>query len=114
MANAMQNARGAAVNQLDRHAADIGRVLGDQANNLGALGEKQRRNGRILRAQLIDVAAARLRDLSTYLQSSSGERIVNDVGDRARASVPVVATLGLLGGFATARILRSRYGHGRG
>jgi hypothetical protein len=102
-----QRARSGLREQIDRRSTDAGRRVGTQADDLRAVGQQLREQGKDGPARIADQAADRARRVGSWLEESDGDRILHEVEDFARRNAWAVALGGFALGFAGSRMLRA-------
>lgn len=100
-------AKGVVVNQVDRRTTQLGNVIGGHVNTLRDMSDSLRDQGQGATAQLVDMAAARLNQISTYLTLTDGDRIIHDIETVARRQPMITAAAGLAVGMTAARLLKA-------
>lgn len=105
--NVKSQATGFLSDQVDRRTTDIGNSVGDHVNNLRSMSDSLREQGQAPTASLVDMAATRLDQLSSYLRNANGNSLMHDLESVARQQPVVTATVGLAAGFLAARVLKA-------
>lgn len=100
-------AKGVVIDQIDRRTTDLGNVVTGHVDNLRSMGDSLRGQGQESTARLVDMAADRLNQISTYLTQTDGDRIVHDVETLARTQPLITAAAGLVFGVTAARLLKA-------
>jgi hypothetical protein len=100
-------AKGIIIDQIDRRTTDLGNVVSGHVSNLRDMGNSLRSDGQNGTASLVDMAADRLNQVSTYLTQTDGDRIIHDIENVARTQPVVTAAAGLLFGLTAARLLKA-------
>lgn len=104
-------AKGVVIDQIDRRSTDLGNVVGSHVGNLRSMGDSLRGQGQEGTARLVDMAADRLNQVSTYLTQTDGDRIVHDIENVARTQPLITAAAGLVFGVTAARLLKAGASH---
>lgn len=105
--NVKNQAKGFISGQIDQRTTDLGNLVGDHVQNLRSMGESLRSQGQTPTASLVEVAANRLDDVSSYLRNTDGDRMMHDLESIARSQPLVTAGVGLLTGLLAARVLKA-------
>jgi hypothetical protein len=103
--------------QVDQRSTQAGEQVTGTANDLRAVADTLREQGKDQPAKLAQQAADRTERLGSYLTESSSDRILSDVEDFARKQPWAVVAGGIALGFAASRFLKAssseRYQAGR-
>jgi len=106
-----QQAAGQAKNrlrdQVDQRSTQAGEQVASSAQDVRAVSEELRKQGKDKPAQLADQAAQRAERLGSYLQESDAERILRDLEDIGRKQPWAIAAGGLVLGFVASRFLKA-------
>ena len=100
-------AKGVVIDQIDRRTTDVGNVVGGHVENLRSMRDTLRDQGQESTARLVDMAADRLNQVSTYLTRTDGDRIIHDLENLARTQPLITAAAGLVFGVTAARLLKA-------
>jgi ElaB/YqjD/DUF883 family membrane-anchored ribosome-binding protein len=93
--------------QVDQRSTQAGQRVGEQAQDLRAVGEQLREQGKEGPARLVDQVAQRTERAGSYLEQSDADRILEDVEDFARRN-PWAVLAGSVGlGFVASRLLKA-------
>jgi hypothetical protein len=99
--------------QVDQRSTEAGERVGGTAEDIRAVGEELRNQGKDGPAKVADQAADRIDRAGNYLRESDAERILNDVENFGRSRPWAVLAGGVVVGLAAARFLnassRERY-----
>jgi ElaB/YqjD/DUF883 family membrane-anchored ribosome-binding protein len=93
--------------QVDQRSTQAGEQVSGTANDLRAVADTLREQGKDQPAKLAEQAAQRTERLGSYLTESNSDRILNDVEDFARKQPWAVVAGGLALGFAASRFLKA-------
>jgi uncharacterized protein YjbJ (UPF0337 family) len=104
---AAEQARGRFRDQVDQRSTQAGERLSGTATDVRSMAEELRRQGKDTPARLVEQAAGRADRAADYLKGASGDRLLRDVEDLARANPWAVAAGGLALGFAASRFLKA-------
>jgi hypothetical protein len=96
--------------QVDQRSADAGAKLSTTADDIRAVGEQLRAQGKDGPAKLADQAAERANELGGYLSRSDADRILGDIEAAARRQPWAVIAGGLALGFVASRFLKASSG----
>jgi hypothetical protein len=102
-----KRAQSALRDQLDSRSTQVGYKVTSTADDVGAVGDELRRQGKETPARLADQAAERGERVGRYLQEADADRILTDVEDFGRRQPMAMLAGGLLLGFAAARFLKA-------
>jgi hypothetical protein len=100
-------ARGQLRTQVDARSTEVGERAASSADDLHAVGDELRKQGKDAPARIADEVADRIERLGNYLERTDGETLLNDLEDLARRNPWPVALGGLAVGFAASRLLRA-------
>jgi uncharacterized protein (DUF3084 family) len=106
--------------QIGQRSTEAGEKVGTMSEDMRAVGQELRRQGKEAPANLADKAAERADRVGTYLQDSDADKLLSDIEDFGRRRPLVVLVGGLALGIAGARFLKAssrrryqeRYGSG--
>jgi uncharacterized protein (DUF3084 family) len=106
--------------QIGQRSTEAGEKVGGMSEDMRAVGQELRRQGKEAPANLADKAAERADRVGTYLQDSDADKLLSDIEDFGRRRPLVVLVGGLALGIAGARFLKAssrrryqeRYGSG--
>jgi hypothetical protein len=93
--------------QLDQRTTDAGSQVRSMGRALRQSGEQLRTQGEGRVAGMAEMAAERAEQLGSYLERTSGDRLLHDVEDFARRRPWFVAGAGLFAGLAASRFLKA-------
>jgi hypothetical protein len=102
-----KRAQSALRDQLDSRSTQVGYKVTSTADDVGAVGDELRRQGKETPARLADQAAERGERVGRYLQEADADRILMDAEDFGRRQPMAIVAGGLLLGFAAARFLKA-------
>lgn len=105
--DAMGKASGTLREQLDQRSRQAGEKVTSTARDLRTVSEELRNQGKETPAKIADKAAERTDQLGSYLQESSGDRLLEDVEDLTRRQPLVALAGGLVVGMVAARFLKA-------
>lgn len=95
---------------LDERTTQVGGQAQQMAVAMRQTGSQLRsqgESGNVQMAGLVEAAAARLEHFGSYLQRTSGDRLLNDTEDLARRRPWAVAGVGLIAGLAVSRFFKA-------
>lgn len=95
------------VSQLETRGRDLGETLSQHAGNLHEMSETLRTQGKEPTARIVDYAATKLENVSTYMRETDGSRMIHDLESVARENALITAAVGLVGGLTIARLLKA-------
>ena len=106
--------------QIGQRSTEAGERVGSVAEDMRAVGQELRKQGKETPANLADKAAERAQRVGNYLQESDPDSLLSDIEDFGRRQPLVVLVGGLALGIAGARFLKAssrrrsqeRYGSG--
>ncbi|HKH40993.1 MAG TPA: hypothetical protein VKA41_03985 [Solirubrobacterales bacterium] len=106
--------------QIGHRSTEAGEKVGSVAEDMRAVGQELRKQGKETPANLAAKAAERAERVGTYLQDSDADALLSDIEDFGRRQPLVVLVGGLALGIAGARFLKAssrrryeeRYGSG--
>jgi hypothetical protein len=93
--------------QVGERSTQAGERVGSTAQDIRAVGEELRHQGREGPAKIAEQAADRINRAGTYLRDSDADRILNDVEDFGRSRPWAVLAGAVVAGFAAARFLKA-------
>ena len=102
-----QQAQSTIRDQIDQRTTQAGEQVSGTAEDLRAVGEQLRSQGKDTPARLADQAAERTERVGGYLKQADGDRLLRDVEDFGRRQPWVLALGGLALGVAAARFLKA-------
>jgi ElaB/YqjD/DUF883 family membrane-anchored ribosome-binding protein len=105
-----EQGRGKLGETLDERTTQVGGQAQQMAVAMRQTGSHLRSQGESGNAQvagLVEAAAARVEDFGSYLQRTSGDRLLHDAEDFARRRPWAVAGIGLIAGLAASRFLKA-------
>lgn len=100
-------ARGMAREQVDQRSTELGQRVRSNADDVRAVGDQLREQGKEGPARIAGQAADRAERLGRWLEQSDGDRLMRDVEDFGRRNAWAVAAGGVALGFAAARFLKA-------
>ncbi|MEA2456578.1 MAG: hypothetical protein QOI45_2840 [Thermoleophilaceae bacterium] len=100
-------AKGNLRSQVDQRSTDAGERVSSTAQDVRAVGDELRKQGKDQPARLADQAAERAERVGRYLTESDADRIVRDVEGFGRRQPWAVALGGLALGFVASRFLKA-------
>ncbi len=100
-------AKGALRNQVDQRSAEASERVTSTAQDVRAVGEELRRQGKDQPARLAEQAADRAERLGSYLKESDADRIFRDIEDFGRKQPWAVVAGSLALGFLGSRFLKA-------
>jgi hypothetical protein len=104
---ALGQARGRLRDQVDQRSTQAGDQVHSTAQDMRALAEQLRGQGKDTPARVAEQVADRAESFGTYLRDADGERLLRDVEEVARRQPWLVAAGGLALGFAASRFLKA-------
>jgi hypothetical protein len=93
--------------QVGERSTQAGERVGSTAQDIRAVGEELRHQGKEGPAKIAEQAADRIDRAGTYLRDSDADRILNDVEDFGRRRPWAVLAGAVVVGFAAARFLKA-------
>ena len=100
-------AKGRLREQVDQRSTKVGEQVGSTAQDVRAVGEELRKQGKDQPARLVDQVADRAERLGGYLRESDADRMLRDVEDFGRRQPWAVVAGGLALGFVGSRFLKA-------
>jgi hypothetical protein len=104
---ALGQARGRLRDQVDQRSTQAGDQVQSAAQDVRKVAEQLRGQGKETPARVAEQIADRAESFGTYLRDADGERLLRNVEDVARRQPWLVATGGLVLGFAASRFLKA-------
>jgi hypothetical protein len=93
--------------QFDERSTQAGDQLSQQVQDVRAVGDQLREQGKDGPAKLADQVADRGERLSSYLRDSDADRLIRDLEDFGRQRPLAVVAAGVVAGFAASRFLKA-------
>jgi hypothetical protein len=93
--------------QVGERSTQAGEQVGSTAQDIRAVGEELRKQGKEGPAKVAEQAADRIDRAGTYLRDSDADRILNDVEDFGRSRPWAVLAGAVVVGFAAARFMKA-------
>ena len=93
--------------QVDQRSTQAGEQVSGTANDLRAVADTLREQGKDQPAKLAEQAAQRTERLGSYLTNSDADRILSDLEDFGRRQPMAVIGLGMAAGFLASRFLKA-------
>jgi hypothetical protein len=93
--------------QIDQRSTDAGRRISEQGNDLRAVGDQLREQGKDGPAKLADRAAEQIEKAGGWLTESDADRILHDVEAAARKNPWALVAGGMTLGFVASRFLKA-------
>ena len=93
--------------QVDQRSTEVGARVGSTAEDVRAVGEELRKQGKDGAAKVATQAAERIESAGSYLRDSDANRILEDVEDFGRSRPWAVLAGATLAGLAAARFLKA-------
>jgi hypothetical protein len=100
-------AKGRVREQVDQRSTQAGEQVASTAQDVRAVGEELRKQGKDKPAQLADQAAERAERLGSYLKESDADRILSDIEDFGRRQPWAIVAGGVALGFLGSRLLKA-------
>ena len=100
-------AKGRVREQVDQRSTQAGEQVASTAQDVRAVSEELRKQGKDKPAQLADQAAERAERLGSYLKESDADRILSDLEDLGRKQPWAIVAGGLALGFLGSRFLKA-------
>jgi hypothetical protein len=100
-------AKGRVREQVDQRSTQAGEQVASTAQDVRAVSEELRKQGKDKPAQLADQAAERAERFGSYLKESDADRILSDIEDFGRKQPWAVVAGGVALGFLGARLLKA-------
>jgi ElaB/YqjD/DUF883 family membrane-anchored ribosome-binding protein len=93
--------------QVDQRSTEVGERVGSTAEDVRAVGEQLRNQGKEGPANIATQAAERIESAGSYLRDSDANRILDDVEDFGRSRPWAVLAAATVAGLAAARFLKA-------
>jgi uncharacterized protein YjbJ (UPF0337 family) len=100
-------AKGRLREQVDQRSTQLGEQVTSNVEDVRAVGEQLRQQGKERPAQIADQVAQRGERAGRYLQESDADRILRDFEDFGRQRPWAIAAAGLALGFVASRLLKA-------